>query len=429
MIFPKAAASRLYTARSGAVFPIFAVCITALILAVGLAVDVGRVYAVRVKAQQASDAAMLGAVATASQSPVNAEYIALFNSNFPPGYMGSTLVAIGGSCANANASLCTGKVTLTVPMTLMVLANANSRQLNVTTQVSRGFANQPQKLELTLVADNSNRMGIGGVNALRNAADNMVNLIFGGVAVLPNVAVSLVPYANYVNLRAANRLTWIQPAYQPGYNGLAENRNSDNPRNAYDDGTDTPPTVLAGPGASNQFRTPLNRLLDMVPAGPQIAQLQFAQTTLASVRNSINNMTVASSRTRTNVGLLWGRMTLSPAWQSVWDITRPTLPWSLNAQLSRAIVLVSGSRDNVFTGNNIAITNDDAEMLRQCVAAETNGIEVFIVAYGGGADQTMLANCAADQAHFFVAPNQQSLNTALASIADTLLFNTIRLSQ
>src|SRR5579863_9546591 len=127
MIFPRQTAmTRLFAARSGAVFPLFAVCIASLILAVGLAVDVGRVYAVRVKMQQASDAALLGAVSTVSQTPLSREYVNLFNANFPTSYMGSTLGSISAVQNNAGGSLFSARVTYTVPMTLMAFAHAPS---------------------------------------------------------------------------------------------------------------------------------------------------------------------------------------------------------------------------------------------------------------------------------------------------------------
>lgn len=426
MIFPRQTAmTRFFAARSGAVFPLFAVCIASLILAVGLAVDVGRVYAVRVKMQQASDAALLGAVSTVSQTPLNTEYINLFNANFPAGYMGSTLASIGAVQNDWSGSLFSAKVSYTVPMTLMAFARAPSRRITVTSQVARGYANQPQKLELALVVDNSNVMGAGGVAAARAGLRNMVSILFAGRAVLPNVAVAVVPYANYVNINTAPRLSWVQPAYRAGYTGLVENRNSDQPRNAFNDLLTQPPTS----GLAAQFRTPLYAFQDRVGAGAPVVPIRFLRTNQAAVKAAINTMGNLGIRTRINVGLLWGRMIEQPSWQGVWDPTQPTLPWSLTAQLSRAMVLISGSPNNVFSGNEIAITNDDAETLKQCVALENEGIELFVVAYGGRANQNLLSSCVADQAHFFVVQNWATLNAALASIADTLLFNTIRLSQ
>ena len=88
---------------------------------------------------------------------------------------------------------------------------------------------------------------------------------------------------------------------------------------------------------------------DYVCTSNQIPVLAFGVHAQADNNNADSGM-VAACNTRINVGLMWGWFTLSPNWQGLFDSGQPTLPASYTAaNVSKQLILVVGSRNNVWT--------------------------------------------------------------------------------
>ncbi len=152
---------------------------------VGLAIDGAVVFWTKAKLSAAVDAAALaggrsinvyenqaqntGLAATAAQQ--------WFSANFPPGWMGVTIVGGQPTITLAKTTLSTQKVsvqaTATVPLYFMRIINQNAATVTATAEASR------RNVNVILVLDRSGSMGPNGSNAcatMQQSAENFVRL-------------------------------------------------------------------------------------------------------------------------------------------------------------------------------------------------------------------------------------------------------------
>lgn len=420
--------SQFYRDRSAGTLIFAAIVFPILIVTMALVVDIGRIYTVQAKAQNASDAALLGAVATISTNDLTLETVRLFNANYPAEYMGSTVSDI--SVQKVSSGVYEANYTVTVPTTITGIFSSDIATLQIFSQVTRGLdVTENLKLELSLVLDNTGSMGGTKIEALKSASTDLTNILFGDADSLQNLHISVVPYDVAVNL-GPDRAGWIQGAYLPIYNAMAaggngyvSNRNSDSPRNALNDFTDAPPQT-----EETRFRVPISAPSAGCADRPYDTQpMRFAMNNRAEILGIINGM-VASGCTRINVGLMWGWFALSPFWQGIWDAGSPSLPRPTGSLVSKVTVLMSDGRNTVYNGSN-GTSNDDESTATLCAAMKAQGVTLYTVGFGAGADENLLRSCATSASHYWFAPNADDLGTAFSQIADDILFNTLRLSR
>jgi len=418
-----------FSNNKGGVLVLAAAIFPLLIIVMALVVDIGRTYAIQSKAQSASDAALLGAVATMSTHDLTEETTRIFNADFPASYMGAIVGAI--TTAEVSPSVYEASFTIQVPTLLTGVFNSNMTTVNILSQVTRGYEiEQNRRLELALVLDNTGSMSGQPIEGLKNASRDLTNILFGSAETLNNVHVSLLPYDVDVNI-GPDRASWIQGAYLAPYNvwvpsgnGFVSNRNSDSPRNLLDDFTDAAPTT-----EETRFRVPVNApntsCGDVVT--PSLPRMHFGMNSKSQILAVIDTM-IASGCTRINVGLMWGWFTLSPSWQGLWDANQPTLPSSPNPLLDKAVVLMTDGQNTVFNGA-AGTSNDNDTTALLCTAIKAQGITLYTVGFSGNVNETLLRNCATSPSHYWFAPNEAELRTAFRQIADDLVFSTIRLSK
>jgi len=147
--------------REGGVLVWVAVTAIPLLLAVGLGIDVGRAYAVKVRLGAAVDDAAL-AVASTLDPNINAttRLNKYFYGNFVTTQIGTpTSITMVNDAVTTNAIDVTG--TATVPTTFMRLAGYTSMTVQSQTQVVRGAPN----IDFYLMLDSSPSMGIAATQA------------------------------------------------------------------------------------------------------------------------------------------------------------------------------------------------------------------------------------------------------------------------
>ncbi len=197
--------------QSGAAIILVGVIFLVLVGAVAIVVDVGRIYAVHSKAQNAADAALLGAVATMSTTDLNSEVTRLFNANYPTDYMGSVVKNMAVAEVSSGVYEMTFDVDLSTIMVQSVFSE-NMMHLQILSQVTRGFEEQRSKqLELALVLDNTASMGspMSKMEGLKHAARDLVDIIFAEQATSTKIHISVVPYSTVVNI-GPQRADWMQ---------------------------------------------------------------------------------------------------------------------------------------------------------------------------------------------------------------------------
>lgn len=424
--------------ESGASILLIALMLPLLLTVVGITVDLGRLYAVQSKAQGALDAALLGAVATASSTTVTTEAQHLFRANYPDRYMGSTTSSFG---VTQSGNVYNASVSVKVPSSIMQMFGFTTSDLLIKSQVTNGRGSS--KLEISLVLDNSLNVD---VKAVRNATQQFVTTLFGANATLATTFVSVLPFNVAVNtgLTPITRLLWAQNAALyvlyggGGGNAYFANRNPDIPPNGgYVDVSDAPP----GAALTARFRTPYGLGAGSFNNGDGVsrtlARVLFGSNTRAQLLTTIGNMTEGGS-TRTHVGLMWGWFTLSPRWTGRWDASKPTLPLAASSTVSKVLILVSGSKNDVYLGGtqpcpsgSCAVSNDDVTTANMCAAIKAAGIRIYTIGYGGVGQYngTQLNACSSGAGYSYSAKNQAELVSVYKTIVDSLNYSALRLSQ
>jgi Flp pilus assembly protein TadG len=191
--------------KRGNVAILFGIALIPLLLAVGAAVDYGRVIMVRDRMSDAADASALaiGSWTGLTQAQLTTKAQQFFAANYPPsnlGTVGTLNVAFAGD--NIDVS-----VSGSVPTTFLKLANIDSLPATATAVITK----KENNLEVVLVLDTTGSMAqtLGSstkISALKSAAKQMVSTLFSGQATSTTVKIGIVPFAAAVNV-GADKLT------------------------------------------------------------------------------------------------------------------------------------------------------------------------------------------------------------------------------
>jgi Flp pilus assembly protein TadG len=223
---------RLVRQREGNIAMLVGLFAIPLIIAGGIATDVGRAYSVKVRLGAALDAAALavGSETNQTSTQMAADLQNYFTANYPSTALGENVtVTPVPSTANLSATTVNYQAQATVPMVFMQLIGINSINVTVTAQTTKTTG-----LEVAVVLDNtgsmlcgpndgapnySNSTCAGGVVAtdttctnssnesrictLRNAATQFVNTLTGAISTAQELYISIVPYVTTVNVGSA----------------------------------------------------------------------------------------------------------------------------------------------------------------------------------------------------------------------------------
>ena len=180
--------------RRGIAVLLTSVMIIAVMGIVGLAVDVGMMYAVKTKLSAAADAAALAGAramgrAGSGGATAQATAIAYYNANITPNYMLANVASPNIPAPTTSGSVQTLTVTAQATLPLMFLRFLNNQQvINVSAQAQRRDVN------LVMVLDRSGSMGSGAgspcaemvaaaqdfTNQFVDGRDNLGLVVFGG---------------------------------------------------------------------------------------------------------------------------------------------------------------------------------------------------------------------------------------------------------
>ena len=198
--------SAMLADRRGAVAIIVGFAIIPMFAALGIAIDGARGYLLQSKLSYAIDSAGL-AGGRAFDTDNRAEDILMyFEANFPEGYMDSEIVGGEPSVVfDDTANTITIEASATFPTRLMNIAGIPELTVSARTVIQR----QLPGMELVLVMDNTGSMRSSGkMDAMKDAATSLINILYGDLESAPNFWVGLVPYAATVNI-GNNRISWM----------------------------------------------------------------------------------------------------------------------------------------------------------------------------------------------------------------------------
>jgi hypothetical protein len=165
----------------------------------------------RSKLSYAIDAAGLAGGRAFDQDSREDDILMFFNANFPPGYMQAD-IAGGRPTVTFNDAENTIRIqaSATIPTRFMSVLGINDMTVSANTLIQREL----RGMELVLVMDNTGSMRSGGkIDAMKDAARELVEILYGSRDEIPNFWVALVPYAAQVNV-GSDRTGWlVQQAY------------------------------------------------------------------------------------------------------------------------------------------------------------------------------------------------------------------------
>ena len=431
----------------GGVIMLIGLSIIPMALVLGLAVDSGLAYNARSKLQGAIDSAALAGAKrlSADKAEMKSEARMFFDANYPYDFLGGRVTDFDADFNDDDREFSVD-ATIEVPTAFMRIAGIPT----VTVTASAAVKQQLTSIELAMVLDVTGSMGEpdpgGGtkLEALKQASDTLLDVLFGDEDLAEGVAISVVPYSGAVNV-GDDRTGWLT-GYDPddfgadGWKGCIEARSGSNDRD------DTPPsdqnlTALLWPPVNSYFN-PSNDPNAYCP-DPEVLPLTESKSEVADHIDTLAPL----GATLNTAGFVWGWRSISPRWRSAWNLGDRPLDYD-EPGASKAIVFMTDGKTTFYPGRSYygaygftnerrlgtsspgrAVQEADKRLLESCALARAEGIQVFTVMYAlnDASVEQLYRNCASSEGHFFDAPNGGTLEAAFRNIAGQL--SSLRLSQ
>jgi Flp pilus assembly protein TadG len=362
---------RLWRNRRGAVAVLVALASIPIAASAALAVDLGLAYIVRSRLTTAIDAAALAGTRAISSPTRDAEITAWFWANYGRadinrnvGWLGTEIegptIAVEDDGKQVRVS-----VNARVPTVFMRLFGQDSLTVGVENVARRAELG----MELALVLDTTGSMASNNnIAALRDAATELVNILYGNRETVTNLWVAVVPYVASVNL-GPSRTNWLLAGslnpndyLNRAWAGCVEARH-DNGHDATDaspfevpfrpylwrstagqypvrgDNDWTPSTITE----QNQATLPQNTAVGPnLGCGAPVLPLTAARSSVLARIGSLQ--ATYRGGTMANLGLQAGWFTLSPRWRGLWG--DPALPTAYNDELIRKVVVLMTDGEN-----------------------------------------------------------------------------------
>lgn len=454
-----------------------ALCATVFMGLVASAVDVGLAYHERTRLAAALDAAGLAMGAA------------------PPGTTQTELKRIGQLYFNQNYGN-DGLTGQPVAMQASFSQDLNTITVSAMTQVPTNFARTlgfesipvaaqsevrrlSKALELAMVLDNTGSMwGNNNIQALRDAASTMVNILFGSNTVHPNLKIGLVPYSVAVNVSpVANEVMTAFPKPLDASNRDTENWKGCVIERAAPHDTQDTGTTIGGKwtqywwptSTDNNWKATVrdkygritqaadvnndNSKLDNGVHGPNIG-CPTPIVPLTNVKQTLLDAIKAMTAwnrggTMSSVGMSWGLRMLSPeppltqgvAWDNpdwkkavvlmtdgdnlLYNLTgnagvnqpdsATSSDWSAYGRIDTTFA------QSIFHTKNLNTVRDmlNTKLASVCQDMKAKKITVYTIIFTSGiteATKQIYRDCASDPSKYFYAPNQSDLLTAFTTI-------------
>jgi Putative Flp pilus-assembly TadE/G-like len=471
--------------REGQFAILMALLTLPVLAAVGLAVDYSYAVQVRSRLRAANDAAALYAATEYKKNgvlPSDAKIYAYLESNFgaPNGDPLPVIKKI-----EVNDLVVTIDTEVVAPVFIMqVFGNADT-DVSATSSVTVG---QDTNLQIALALDNTGSMlkdaginpsdidpdgnllppgvtTVSRIDALKVAALRFNNAVLNNVGLKGRAAISVVPFARYVNVGLSNRnASWITVSDDIG--GI-EHCDMVNEITGYDqcvdrvwdnDGVSVPYQDCQPVYGSNKIeqcwregQSVWNGCVGSRPEPMNLKQ-EYSGSKFTGLMNEYCNKEIlpltddpvkvanhitsmwANDFTYIPEGVMWG-----------WRVLTDQLPFQSNdaaaagKELRKIMVLMTDGENQAMNDLPDAPTHHilshqyhdaayyDSEVLRAnvvtreaCENAKRNKIEMYVVSFGtdiGTAAKQMLEDCATDSSHYFDATNAKKLIEAFDTIA------------
>lgn len=419
----------------------------------GMAIDTARGYMLRSHLSESIDAATLAAGKSLTALDIETDVNRYFTLNFGANYMNAR---VDGPHVNyiEDTNEIRVSATATIDTTFMKLMGRDTLDVSAKTKIQRNV----RGMELVLVMDNTGSMRDSGkMTAMKNAAQELIDILYGSRETVDNFWVGLVPYVASVNI--GNHYTnWLQ-GYTPSSYNPTTWKGCVEARTAPYDQNDAPPNVQRFrpyfyPSASdNNWPSvrPENHWQNdgrgpNLGCGPAITPLTAEKSIVSEAIDEM--LPWHRGGTLTNIGLVWGWRVLSPRWRGWWNGVDSELPMDYETPLMDKVVIVLTDGVNQFhnfNGNSpqgsdytayrrrnqgvLGVTSDAAvtaevntRMSTVCSAMKQEGILIYTITFqlNNATTQNLFRNCATSPGHYYNSPTNAELATVFRRIGNEL---------
>lgn len=424
-------------ASAGNVAITFALATLPVVGTVGFAVDYSHANSVKAAMQAALDstALMLSKdAATISSGDLQTKALNYFNALFTRPEAKNIKISATYSTSGGSQVLVTGSGA--VPTQFLGVIGLENINVNGTATAAWGS----ERLRVALALDNTGSMASDGkMSALKTATKSLLTQLRGAVAVNGDVYVSIIPFADDVNVGSSNyNASWIDwgdwdddnttttcsgrrgrscrttTLSHNQWNGCVADRGGNNGPTGqnYDQN-------VTAPGNSAQSKFPADQS-DNCPV--QMKGLSYDWT---AMNNLVDSMSPAGS-TNQPIGLVW-------AWQSLvggGPLAAPSKDSNYNYK--EIVILMSDglNTENRWYGNgSSASTQVDKRMYDAsnngsgtCANIKATGVTIYAIQVNTGGDPTsaIMRNCASSSDKFFEVKVAGNLGTVFTAIGTNL---------
>ncbi len=435
--------------RRGSVAIIFAISVFAVLGIVGLAVDYVRLVSTRQELQSLADGALVAAAMSAKTgTDIQDAATAHFNTNWASKTRQSTASITVADMGNNELS---GVASTLLPMTFMRVMGFKTVAVGVKASIVYGQGSA----ELALVLDTTGSMSGGPLQDLQSASTTLLDTIYAAPGADQKVKVSVVPFAQYVNVGQSNRhASWMSVPNDTSTTAnvcyanaplISQTNCSTQTATGYNDGvpftyqyqqcTNTygTPVTTCGPqtvtstwnGCAGSRTYPLDDSAAVTSGQPVPgvmdvwcgAEVLRLTNDRSAVDNAIAGLS-AGGETFIPAGLLWGWRTLSPE--------APYADATSSTAARKVMVLMTDGANtrspNYPDHEGYDATQANTLMAETCTAIKAAKITVYTVAFNvtDQAAKDRLTACASSAAQFFDAPSASDLKTAFGKIGQAM---------
>ncbi len=404
----------------GAIAILFGLFLMAVMMIMGLAIDVGRAIHADQRLTASMDAAALSAGralidGSSSDDEVRALAIKILEENFQAG--GAGFGTLSGTDVSLNRA--TGAVTINttafVPSTITAIADFPGFSMPRT--ASAIF--DQKDIELGMQLDVTGSMRGQKLADLKVATKDLLDILLPDSGTPNKVRVGLAPYAAGINLGA------------PLASTVTNNRNAGSGC-VYDRAGDA--TVDAAPGTGSFYKGRADLpTAEACPAGARLIPLTDDKAALKANVDSYRD----GGTTAGQIGTNWAWNLISPKWTGIWPgVSRPAA--YRDGRTIKAVILMTDGEYNTFDGrcDNSGCTPSGARGRQSntqaraiCESMKAEGVEVYTVGFMLNHPIALetLGQCATSPQHYFTAANGDQLRDSFVAIARRL--TNLRLTQ
>ncbi len=388
--------------KQGSIAIMFGLFFMSFLFATGMGVDYARMTHMRAKVAAAVDAAALGGgralidgrLTDSEIEDITKEHFDTYLNNLDGmfGTVATPVVTVDRTAGTVNVD-----VTATVPMTFSKIAGFSDMEIPVGTMSKF----DQRDVELGMALDVTGSMGGSKIADLRNAANDLVDILLPDGGTTNSIRIGLAPYATSVNAGSfASTVTGVSGAN----NCVFE-------RGGSDAVTDAQPTGSNTLGYSSSTWCPS-------------AVVQPITDNKSSLKTAISTYN-ASGWTAGHLGLAWAWYLISPNWSSIWPSASDPVSYSDTETIKAVVLMTDGAFNTWYVGSN---GNSSVQAANLCTQMKSKGVIVYSVAFSAGSSaQTLLQGCASSPNTYFTASNGSELRAAFQQIAMNL--NKLRLTK